>query len=94
MALGSQKESKKSLDLIQETAKETVFSVDELTASYIKFANRGVKLTREEIISYADLAASQGKSFEQLTEAVLDAGTAEFERLKEFGIRASKMVTL
>ncbi|MBK8635040.1 MAG: hypothetical protein IPN72_16325 [Saprospiraceae bacterium] len=90
VALGSQKESKKSLDLIQETAKETVFSVDELTASYIKFANRGVKLTREEIISYADLAASQGKSFEQLTEAVLDAGTAEFERLKEFGIRASK----
>src|SRR5690606_22056965 len=30
------------------------------------------------------------KSFNQLTEALIDAETFEFERLKEFGIRASK----
>jgi hypothetical protein len=37
-----------------------------------------------------DLAASQGKSFDQLTEAILDAQTGEFERLKEFGIQGKK----
>jgi hypothetical protein len=43
-----------------------------------------------ELQKLADVAASQGKSFDQLTEAVLDAGPGEFERLKEFGIQASK----
>lgn len=90
VATGSQQEATKALQLIENAAAETVFSVDELTSSYIKFANRGLKPTRDEIISLADLAASQGKSFDQLTEAVLDASTGEFERLKEFGIKASK----
>ncbi|MBK6496819.1 MAG: hypothetical protein IPG00_01070 [Saprospiraceae bacterium] len=90
VATGSQQEATKALQLIENAAAETVFSVDELTSSYIKFANRGMKPTRDEIISLADLAASQGKSFDQLTEAVLDASTGEFERLKEFGIKASK----
>lgn len=88
--LGSGREAAKSLEIIKETAKGTVYSVDELTSSYLKFANRGIKLTSSEIIKLADIAASQGKSFDQLTEAVLDAQTGEFERLKEFGIRASK----
>lgn len=34
-------------------------------------------------------AAQLGKSFDQLTQAVLDAQAGQFERLKEFGIRAS-----
>lgn len=90
IALGTQQESDKALQLVKSTAAETTFTVDELTASYVKFANRGIRLTKDEMISLADLAASQGKSFDQLTEAILDAQTGEFERLKEFGIRASK----
>jgi hypothetical protein len=90
VATGSQQEATKTLQLIENAASETVFSVDELTSSYIKFANRGLKPTKDEIISLADLAASQGKSFDQLTEAVLDASAGEFERLKEFGVKASK----
>ncbi len=93
VALGSQKEASKTMALIEQTAKDTIYSVDELTSSYIKFANRGMKPTRNEIIAIADLAASQGKSFDQLTEAILDAQTGEFERLKEFGIKASSSGT-
>ena len=36
------------------------------------------------------LASSVGKGFDQLAESVADATTGEFERLKEFGIKASK----
>jgi hypothetical protein len=88
-ALGSQSEAKKALSELSDFAKKTPFELAELTESYIKFANRGVKLTRDELTKLGDLAASQGKSFLQLTEAILDAGTGEFERLKEFGIKAS-----
>lgn len=91
VATGSQQEATKSMSLIEDTAKDTVFSVDELTSSYIKFANRGIRPTRDEIIGLADLAASQGKSFEQLVEASLDAQSNEYERLKEFGIRVTKV---
>ena len=34
-------------------------------------------------------ASAMGKIVEQFVEAVADASTGEFERLKEFGIKAS-----
>ena len=37
-----------------------------------------------------DLASSTGKGFDQLAEAILDAQTGQFERLKEFGIKAAQ----
>ncbi|MGI4873356.1 MAG: hypothetical protein ACRYFX_19535 [Janthinobacterium lividum] len=89
-ALGSKSLSQKALADIQAMAAKTPFSVDELTSSFLKFVNRGLQPSMTEMTKLGDLAASQGKSFDQLTEAVLDAGTGEFERLKEFGISASK----
>lgn len=89
-ALGSKSAALLALHDIQTMASQTPFSVDELTSSFIKFVNRGLKPSMEDMKKMADIAASQGKSFDQLTEAVLDAGTGEFERLKEFGIQASK----
>ncbi|MBC6988578.1 hypothetical protein [Hymenobacter sp. BT491] len=89
-ALGSESAAQLALHDIQTMAAQTPFSVDELTASFIKFVNRGLNPSMADMSKLADLAASQGKSFEQLTEAVLDAGTGEFERLKEFGVQASK----
>lgn len=89
-ALGSQGEAASAMQMIKDVAATTPISVDEMTDSYIKFINRGIKPTQEEVKNLADIAASQGKSFDQLTEAVLDAQMAEGERLKEFGIKMRK----
>ncbi|GAA4399871.1 hypothetical protein GCM10023187_12390 [Nibrella viscosa] len=89
-AVGSRSGAVDGLRLIAEYAAQTPYSVDELTSSFIKFVNRGLVPTKEQLTQIGDLAASQGKSFDQLTEAILDAQSGEFERLKEFGIRASK----
>jgi hypothetical protein len=89
-SLGSHEAAKAAMEDIKTMAATTPFSVDELTNSYIKYVNRGLTPSMEEMTKLGDIASSQGKSFEQLTEAVLDAGTGEFERLKEFGIQASK----
>lgn len=88
--LGSQSLAKQALDGIKEFAEKTPFSVAELTESFVKLANQGFVPTTEELRKLGDIASSQGKSFNQLTEAIIDAQTGEFERLKEFGIRASK----
>lgn len=79
-----------SFAMIQKFAAKTPFQVDELTDSFVKLANRGFIPTSKEMTSLGDLASATGKNFDQLTEAILDAETFEFERLKEFGIKASQ----
>jgi len=88
--LGSQSDAQIAMMQIQQFAASTPFSVKELTQSFVKLANQGFKPTVNEMTRLGDLAASTGKSFDQLAEAIIDAQTGEFERLKEFGIRAEK----
>lgn len=88
--LGSNSKARKAIDEISKFAAQTPFSVDQLTASFVKLANQGFVPTTGELRKLGDLSASVGKDFDQLTEALIDAQVGEFERLKEFGIRASK----
>lgn len=90
VAFGSEAAAGAAFSRIQEFAAKTPFSVAELTDSFVKLKNRGFDPTNEELTKMGDLAASQGKDFGMLTEAILDAQTGEFERLKEFGIKSSK----
>jgi hypothetical protein len=86
----SQKKANDAMKMLQQLAEDTPSSLQEWTEAYIKLVNRGVKPTSQELVNMGDLAASQGKSVDQLIEAILDAMTGENERLKEFGIKASK----
>lgn len=88
--LGSRSAAMIGFSMIRKFAAETPYSVQELIASFVKLNNQGFNPTIEQMTKLGDVAASQGKSFDQLTEAIIDAQTGEFERLKEFGIRASK----
>lgn len=81
---------KASLAMLTDFAAKTPFALNEMTGAFVKLVNRGFTPTQQELLKLGDLAASQGKGFDQLTEAILDAESGEFERLKEFGIKASK----
>ena len=82
--------AKEAMADIGKLAAQTPFQIDQLTESYVKLVNRGFTPTMSQMTNLGDLASSTGKDFGQLTEAILDAGTGEFERLKEFGIKGSK----
>lgn len=86
----SQEKANDAMKMLQQLAANTPSSLQEWTEGYIKLVNRGLQPTSQELTNLGDLAASQGKSLDQLIEAVLDAMTGENERLKEFGIKASK----
>lgn len=88
--LGDAENAEAALSLISDFAASTPFAVNELTGAFVKLVNQGFTPTADEMRKLGDLASSTGKSFDQLAEAVIDAQTGEFERLKEFGIRASK----
>lgn len=79
-----------ALAMLTDFAAKTPYQLNELTGGFIKLVNRGVYPTYQEMTKMGDLASSQGKSFDQLVEAIMDAQTGEFERMKEFGIKASK----
>ena len=73
---------------IERLASTTPYSVEQVTEAFIKLRNLGLDPSEEAIISYGNTAAAMGKDLSQLIEAVADATTGEFERLKEFGIKA------
>lgn len=74
---------------IERFASKTPFQIEEITEAYIRLRSLGLDPTEETMTAFGDTAAAMGKSFVQWAEAVGDATTFEFERLKEFGIKAS-----
>ena len=86
---GSAGAANQAFALITKSAQEMPFSVQEITASFIKMRSLGIEPTEEVLKSFANTASATGKSFDQFAEAVADAMTGEFERLKEFGIKSA-----
>lgn len=89
-ALGSSSLAKQTFEELKGFTKDLAITTEEAADSYIKLQNLGLNPTIDALKSYGNTAAAQGKSVNQLIEAVADASTGEFERLKEFGIKASK----
>ena len=75
---------------IEKFTATTPFQLDEVANSFIILKRMGIDTTAESLKAFGNIAAANGKSFEQLSEAVADAMTGEFERLKEFGIKVKQ----
>lgn len=87
---GSQEEAAKRFEDINKFASQTPFSIQDLTEATIKMKALGLDPSIESMESMGNTASAMGKPLMQFVEAVADAVTGEMERLKEFGIRASK----
>lgn len=88
--LGSSRAARTEMQMLQRFAAETPFQLTELTGAFVKLTNYGLKPNKDELTKYGDIASSVGKGFDQLVEGIADAVTGQFERLKEFGIKASQ----
>lgn len=86
---GSAEGAERAFSLITRFAAKTPFQVNEITESFARLKAQGVDPTEASLRSIGDTAAANGKNILQYTEALLDAQTFQFERLKEFGITAS-----
>ena len=87
---GSSEAATRAFDGLKQFATETPFQLQEIVDGFIKLKALGLDPSREALESYGNTASAMGKSLNQFIEAVADAATGEFERLKEFGIRASQ----
>lgn len=83
---GSSQKARLSMSWVNDFAAETPFQLDEVVASFVKLRTRGLDPTSGLLRTLGDTAAAMGVSVDQAVEAVADAMTGEFERLKELGI--------
>jgi len=86
---GSSEKAKQSMGWIAGFAKTTPYDVGQVTAAFIKLKAYGIDpLADDALRTLGDTASAMGKDLNQAVEALADAQTGEFERLKEFGIKA------
>lgn len=86
---GNEAAAKKAFGVINDFAMKTPYEMEEVMKSFIKLKNMGMDPSTKALEAYGNTASAMGKSLNDMVEAVADAATGEFERLKEFGIRAS-----
>ena len=87
------KDTQKASEIMQyaiNLANKTPFEGGELVEGASKFEAMGMAAQKWLPLA-GDMAAATNKSFDQATEALIDAQNGELERLKEFGITKAKI---
>jgi len=87
-ATGSADGAKEAFAAIQDFATDTPYDLAQVTDSFVKLVNFGLNPSERAMTSYGNTASALSKDLNQMIEAVADAATGEFERLKEFGIKS------
>lgn len=85
---GSTEAATAAWETLEEFAKTTPFTLDQSVTGFVKMKALGLDPTTEALTSFGNTASAMGRDLNQMIEAVADASTSEFERLKEFGIKA------
>ena len=89
-ATGSAEAADVQFQKLKKFATETPFSLRQTVEGFVKLKNLGLDPSEKSLRSYGNTASAMGKDLNQMIEAVADASTMEFERLKEFGIKAKQ----
>src|SRR3546814_239216 len=85
---GSTEAATAAFNQIKRFAASTPFDLKQVTTAFVKLKALGLDPSEAALESYGNTASAMGKSLNDFIEAVADASTGEFERLKEFGIKA------
>lgn len=87
---GSAEKAKSSMDWIAQFAAKTPYELAGVTEAFIKLRAYGFDPMDGSLQTLGDTASAMNKPLMQAVEAFADAATGEFERLKEFGIKAKQ----
>lgn len=87
---GSAEKARSALAWVSNFATTTPYELDETTQAFVRLRAYGLDPTRGMLRTLGDASSALSKPILQAVEAMADAVTGENERLKEFGITASK----
>lgn len=87
---GSTEKARQSLDWVAEFAQKTPYDLKQVGEAFVRLRAYGLDPTTGLLESLGDASSAMGKDLMAAVEMIADASTGEFERLKEFGLRASQ----
>jgi hypothetical protein len=91
-ATGSAANAGIAFSALQAFASTTPFDLKQTTEAFVQLRNLGLSPSERALTSFGNTASAKSKQLKDVVEAVADAATGEFERLKEaFGVTATQM---
>jgi len=87
---GSANDADKAFVRLTDFTTRTPYEIDQVVSAFTKLKAFGLDPSEEAMTAFGNTAAAMGKDLNQMIEAVADAATGEFERLREFGIKSKQ----
>lgn len=87
---GSAAKAKAAMAWVKNFAKTTPYEINDVMEAFVALKAYGIDGANGSLRSLGNAASGMGKPLMQAIEMLADAQTGEFERLKEFGVRASQ----
>ncbi len=87
---GSASAAKSAMSWVEKFAKRTPYELDQVMESFVQMKAYGIDPMNGALESLGNAASGMNKGLLQAVEMLADAQTGEFERLKEFGVRAKQ----
>lgn len=88
---GSAAKARKAMSWVQDFSQKTPYELDQVMEAFVSLKAYGIDPMNGSLKALGDGASGMSKPIQQAVEALADAVTGEFERLKEFGIRSQKI---
>lgn len=85
---GSAAKAKNAMAWVQKFAAKTPYELDQVMQAFVSLKAYGIDPMDGSLKSLGNAASGMSKDIMQAVEMMADAQTGEFERLKEFGVRA------
>jgi len=87
---GSTDKARKSLEWVSDFAQTTPYDLKQVGEAFVRLKAYGLDPTTGLLEDLGNASSAMGKDLMAAVEMIADASTGEFERLKEFGLRASQ----
>lgn len=87
---GSAAGAQKAMAWVKDFARTTPYEIQDVMEAFVQMKAYGIDPTQGALKSLGNTAAGMNKGLMQAVEMLADAQTGEFERLKEFGIKAKQ----
>lgn len=86
---GDSAKAEEAFSALTAFAATTPFTLDQSVTAFNRLVSLGLDPSERSLRAFGNVASAMGKDLTDFIEAVADASVGEFERLKEFGIKAS-----
>lgn len=87
---GSLAAARKAMAWVTKFAETTPYELDQVMEAFVALKAYGIDPMNGSLMALGDASAGMSKPLMDAVEAIADASTGEFERLKSFSIRARK----